>query len=57
MPLRYQMRASLDANGLEKDTGLMFYEIFREQFLCYAQLLYARRKAHYIMICPYSPML
>jgi hypothetical protein len=55
--LRYQMRASLGANGLEKDTGLMFYETFREQFLCYAQLLYARRKIYYIMICPYSPML
>src|SRR5271166_5120161 len=57
MPLRYQLRASLGADGLEKDTGHMFHEVFREQFLCYTQLLRARRKAYYIMIYRYSPML
>jgi hypothetical protein len=42
MPLRYQLHASLDADGLEKDTSFPFHEVFREQFLCYAQLLNAR---------------
>jgi hypothetical protein len=37
-PLR-QLHASLDANGLKKDTRFMFREGFRIQFLCYTQLL------------------
>jgi hypothetical protein len=42
MPLLYQLAATVGANGLEKDTGLVFHEVFREQFVCYAQLLNAR---------------
>ena len=57
MALRYQMHASLGGNGLEKDTGVVFREVFREQFLCYVQLLNARREAYYMMIYRYSPML
>jgi hypothetical protein len=57
MALRYQMHASLGGNGLEKDTSVVFREVFREQFLCYAQLLNARREAYYMMIYRYSPML
>ena len=34
-----QLHASLDANGLKKDTRFMFREGFRIQFLCYTQLL------------------
>jgi hypothetical protein len=57
MQLRYRLHANLGANGLEKDTDLVFHEVFREQCLCYAQLLHARRAAYYIMIYRYFPML
>jgi len=55
--LRYQLHANLDANGLEKDTSIVFHEVFREQFRCYAQLLNARRETYYMMIYRYSTML
>jgi hypothetical protein len=36
VPLQYQLAATVSAIGLEKDTSLVYREIFREQFLCYA---------------------
>jgi hypothetical protein len=57
MQLRYRLHANLGANGLEKDTDLVFHEVFREQCLCYAQLLNAMEKIYYVMIYRHSSML
>jgi len=57
MLLWYQLNASVGANGLEKDTSMAFLEVFRAQFLCYKQLLRARRGPYYIKIYRYCLIL